>query len=149
MFDKLLSTLLGQADASAEDKSHAADVALAALLVEAARADGVYIDAERTMIDAILAERFGLDAAGAEALRREAERAADGAADLVQFTRAVKEAVPFDARVEVIEAIWRVAYADADRCGDEAALVRKLAGLLYVPDREVGLARQRVAKHLG
>ena len=74
----------------------------------------------------------------------EMSRLGPDAMDLVQFTRVVKEAVPFDERVEVIEAVWRVIYADGDRDYEESALVRKLCGLLYVPDRDAGLARQRV-----
>lgn len=127
-----------------EDAAHAGHVALTALLVEAAKADGVYLETEKAMIDRILSERFALDAAGAAALRAEGEEAQAEAVDLVGFTRLVKDAVPFEERIEVIEAVWRVVYADDDRDVDEGALIRKLAGLLYVPDRDAGLARQRV-----
>ena len=144
MLDKLLSLLGGAEAGSPEDSATAGRTAIAAILVEAAKADGVYLDAEREMIDLILAERFGLDAAAAAALRAEGEAAQAEAVDLVGFTRAVKDAVPFEERVEVIEAVWRVVYADGDRDMDEGNLIRKLAGLLYVPDRDAGLARQRV-----
>ena len=49
----------------------------------------------------------------------------------------------------MIEAVWEIAYADGTRDHDENALVRRLCGLLYVPDREAGLARQRVQRRLG
>lgn len=142
MLDKILSLL--RQEAPVPERDDAARIAISALLVEAARADDVYLDTERAMIDRILAERFGLDPAGAAALRTEGEEAQAEALDLVQFTRAVKDAVPFEDRIEVIEAVWRVIYADDERDPDEGALVRRLAGLLYVPDREAGLARQRV-----
>ncbi len=145
MIQRLINMLTGDEPEPPEETGHAAQVAIAALLVEAANADGIYLDAEREMIDKVLAERFGLPTADASALRSEGETAQKEAVDLVRFTRAIKDAVPFEDRVEVLEALWRVIYADDERDHREAALIRRLAGLLYIPDREAGLARQRVA----
>ncbi len=144
MLGELIGLLTGGQDTPKEDAAEAGRVALTALLVEAARADGQYLDSERQMIDRILMDRFSLDQAGASALRAEGEAAQAEAVDLVGFTRVVKDAVAYEERIEVIEAVWRVVYADDDRDVDEGALIRKLAGLLYVPDRDAGLARQRV-----
>lgn len=145
MLDRLIDVLTGRAEAEPAENENAGRIAVTAVLVEAARADDVYLDAERTMIDDILMQRYGLDEAAAAALRSEGETAQAEAVDLVRFTRAIKDAVPFEDRVSVIEAVWRVVYADDTRDAEESTLVRRLAGLLYVPDRDVGLARQRVA----
>lgn len=126
-----------------------ARIAIAALLVEAARADGLYEVAEREMIDRVLARRFGVTPFEAAGIRQDGEAVQAEAADLVRFTRAIKDAVPHDERYEVIEALWEVIYADGEREAHESALVRKLAGLLYVPDRDAGIARRRVAERLG
>lgn len=145
MLDRILS-MLSQPTAAPEDHASAARVAIAAILVEAATADGVYLEREKAVIDQVLAERFGLSPFAAAALRREGETAHDEATDLVRFTRVVKDAVAHEDRVSVIEAVWRVVYADDARDADEDNLVRRLAGLLYVPDRDAGLARQRVVE---
>jgi len=123
--------------------------ALAAILVEVARADGHYDRAERASIDRVLARRFGLAPAEAATLRADGEAAQSDAVDLVRFTRAIKDAIPHDERSEVIEALWDIVYADGTREMHESALIRKLCGLLHVEDREAGLARQRVAARLG
>ena len=123
--------------------------ALAALLVEAAHADGSYDAEESARIARVLAARYGLSAAEAAALRAEGEAAQAQAVDLVRFTRAVKLAVPHEVRVGVIEAVWEVVYADGVREMHESALIRKLCGLLHIEDREAGLARQRVVARLG
>ena len=67
----------------------------------------------------------------------------------MRFTRVVKNAVPHEERIGVIEAVWEVVYADGVREMHESALIRQLCGLLHLEDREVGLARQRVAARLG
>lgn len=144
MLNTLIKMLSGDAEAEPKDQTHAAHVAIAAILIEAAMADGVYAAEEQSKIGRILAQRFDLSEEEAAALRAEGQVAQSEAMDLVQFTRVVKDAVPFEERVGVIEAVWRVIYADGDRDHEESALVRKLCGLLYVPDRDAGLARQRV-----
>lgn len=138
-----------RAPAGERASPHDERAALAALLVEAARSDGDYDDRERARIDRVLAVRFGVSLAEAAVLRAEGEAAQAEAIDLVRFTRAVKDHVPHAERVGIIEALWEVVYADARRDMHESALIRTLAGLLHVSDREVGLARQRVAAHRG
>ncbi len=145
MLDRLINILTGAETVPDDEEDMAGRVAVAAILVEAARADEVYLDAERAMIDRVLAERYELTPGSAAELRAEGEVAQAEAVDLVRFTRAIKDAVPHEDRVSVIEAVWHVILSDDDRHQDESALMRRLAGLLYVPDREVGLARQRVA----
>ncbi|SDW32016.1 Uncharacterized conserved protein, tellurite resistance protein B (TerB) family [Albimonas donghaensis] len=126
-----------------EDESR---LALAALMVRAARADGDYEGREREVILSALAERHGLSAAGAESLLAEAERAEAAAPDTVRFTRALKRAVPIEARAGLLEAIWSVALADGRRDPEEDAFLRQLAPLLGVEDRDSALARRRAAR---
>jgi len=51
-------------------------------------------------------------------------------------------------RVSVIEMLWEVAYSDDLLTGDEDALIRRVAGLIYVSDRDRCEARQRVVQRL-
>ncbi|MEM6483350.1 MAG: TerB family tellurite resistance protein [Pseudomonadota bacterium] len=123
-----------------------ARLALMALLVRLARSDGHYDSFEVARITSIAEERYHLDAEGAEALRREAEALEAEAPDTVRFTRAIKDAVPYDDRVEVIEALWQVALADGSREAEEDALIRLAANLLGVKDVDSAMARQRVSR---
>ncbi|MEM7526492.1 MAG: TerB family tellurite resistance protein [Pseudomonadota bacterium] len=150
MFDRIMQKLMSAApDASRGLDAADARDAMAVILVHAARADGAYEVAERDDIDRILAARYRLTPFEAGALRRQAEEGEASAAGLQRFTSALKHAVPFEERVGIIEAVWELAYADGVRSAEESALVRKLCGLLYVEDRDAGLARQRVAARLG
>ena len=123
--------------------------AVAALLVEAATADGDYDDEERATIDRFLAALFGLDAAGAARARARGEAAQAGAADLVQFTRVVKTALSDAERMTLLEALWSVVFADGERDPYEDALVRKLTPLIATTDRESAEARRRVMQQRG
>lgn len=144
-----LFTLLTNAGPDAQLDEPDAQIAMAAILVAAARSDGSYDAAERAMISRILSQRYGLNVSEASALRERAELTDQQSSDLVRFTRAIKMAVPHEERVSVIEAVWEIAYADGQRSDEESSLVRRLAGLLYIEDKDAGLARQRVEARLG
>ena len=143
MFGKLLQDLLGPSPATVGPSD--ARLALAALLVRLARADGDYADTETRRIDLIVGTRYGLSPFEAAALRREAEILEGEAPDTVRFTRALKDAVPYEDRLSLMEALWQVALADTSRDADEDALIRLVASLLGITDRDSALARQRVS----
>jgi uncharacterized tellurite resistance protein B-like protein len=121
-----------------------ARLALSALLVRIARADGDYAAEEVHRIDRILMQRYGLSPQAVIALRKEAEALESEAPDTVRFTRAIKDAVPYEERVAVIEALWLVALADGARDGAEDALVRMVSSMLGVSDQDSAMARQRM-----
>lgn len=126
-----------------------ARLALTALLVRIARSDGEYASDEVARIEKIAASRYGLSDADANALRVQAEGLEAEAPDTVRFTRAIKDAVPYDDRAAVIEALWDVVLADGRRDEEEDSLLRMVANFLGVNDRDSALARQRVEKRLG
>lgn len=133
-------------DAQSAPAEHDAHLAMAALLVRVARADWDYSQAEKDRIDVILAARYPTE--DAAALRVEAEVAELEAADVVQFTRAIKRAVDHEDRNWVIEALWELVLADGDRAHEEDSALRKIAPLLGINDVDSALARQRVEARL-
>jgi len=121
-----------------------ARLALTALLVRIARSDNDYSDREKERIDRINARRYDLGPGAVAALRDEAEGLEAEAPDTVRFTRAIKDAVPYEDRLLVVKAMWEVVLADGERAQEEDALVRMAANFLGVNDRDSALARQDV-----
>jgi len=144
MFGDLLNRLLAPTPETLPDAD--ARLALSALMVRLARADGHYDADEHARITRILSQRYGLDDAGADALCVEAEALEAEAPDTVRFTRAIKDAVPHEARAEIIEALWQVALADGAREAHEDSLIRLVSSLLGLTDQESARARQRVMR---
>jgi uncharacterized tellurite resistance protein B-like protein len=149
MIGKLFAALGLTNDHGAATPQDESRLAFAALMVRLARADGHYDGREAAVIDAVLSDLHGLDAAGAAALRAEAEALETEAPDTVRFTRAIKDAVPYEERFGIVEALWRVALADEVRDHEEDGLMRLTANLLGVSDRDSGIARQRAAGRTG
>jgi uncharacterized tellurite resistance protein B-like protein len=120
-----------------------ARLALTALLVRIARTDGDYAPQEIDRIDRISRARYGLADHAALDLRREAEEIEAEAPDTVRFTRAIKDAVPYDERLGVVVALWEVVLADGVRDSEEDALLRMVTNLLGISDQDSARARQR------
>ncbi|MEO0916554.1 MAG: TerB family tellurite resistance protein [Pseudomonadota bacterium] len=123
-----------------------ARLALAALLVRLARSDGEYDATEISRIDAVLSKRYGLGPFEVGQLRSEAEVLEKEAPDTVRFTRAIKDAVAYEDRAKVVESLWEIVLADGTRDDEEDALMRLVAPMLGINDRESALARQRVER---
>lgn len=146
MFQRLLDRLTAPAPEPLPEGD--ARLALAALLVRIARADGDYSQAEVERIGRVLAARYGLSPFEAAKLRGDAEALEAEAPDTVRFTRAIKDAVPYEDRRAVIEALWEIVLADGERDTEEDALLRLVAPLLGVNDRDSNLARRKVQARL-
>jgi uncharacterized tellurite resistance protein B-like protein len=123
-------------------------VAVAALMVHAASMDDVFDQAERAAIERLLSKRFALDADAARALLAAAELASEQSSQLYAFTRLAVERMNEAERIGLIEMLWEVGYADGVLDADEDALIRRVAGLIYVSDRDRGDARKRVLRRL-
>ncbi len=129
--------------------SDAHRLAVAALLVEVARADGHFSSEERQQIEAVLGERLGLSAADVATLVAEAEGAAASASDWHGFTRELTRIYSEDERIAVLEMLWDVVDADGRVDSLEASLMRRLPPLLYVSDRDNVEARRRARERRG
>ena len=104
---------------------------------------------ERRTIERLVVARFGLDEDECRSLIAAAEAAVAESHQLYRFTRVVKDQFTPEERIELIEMLWEVAYADGVLHDYEASLLRRIAGLIYVSDRESGVARQKVLRRLG
>ncbi|HKY94579.1 MAG TPA: TerB family tellurite resistance protein [Kiloniellales bacterium] len=124
-------------------------LAVAALLVEAALMHAGFSEIERSTIERLLAERFQLDPAETRRLVESARVEAERSAQLFGFTSQVVRAFEEAERIELIEMLWEVAYADGRLDAHEDSLLRRVAGLIHVPDRARGEARLRVLRRLG
>ena len=119
-------------------------IAVAVLLVEAARMDDTFDQYERGTIEQLLEQKFELSHDETQELLRLAEERAERSHQLHPFTRLAVERMDPKTRIGLIEMLWEVAYADGKLDPDEDVLLRRVAGLIYVSDEDRIAARQRV-----
>lgn len=107
-------------------------LAVAVLLSEVLRADYEVDPQELAVLRQVLRAQFSLDEAEVDALIQEARQQVDQAVDHFQYVSLLNERYSYDQRVELIAAMWRLAYADHELAALEEHRIRRLADLLYV-----------------
>ncbi len=146
MFDKLKDFL-----ASHETQSPHPDLrtAIGVLLIEAAHRDDHFDPVERAAIVRLLSAKFALSPEECAQLTATCEATVAKLVQLHPYTQAIFENMSAEERIEVIEMLWEVAYADGVLDPEEDVLIRRVAGLIDVTDRDRVLARQRVLARKG
>ncbi len=143
-----MNSIDGGAKPSAAPKDALA-TAVAVLLARAATLDGSFEAKERAVVAENLCNRFDVSRDEIDRTLDEAVTSADEMVDLYGLTRTVKDRLDEDGRIELMEALWEVVYADGELHDYEGQLMRRLSGLLYISDRESGEARKRALAKLG
>jgi len=145
MFDKIKALLR---EGGLRTEGHAAfserDIAVAALLLEAADTDGDHSDAEHAALRDLVVTKLGHTPAAALQLLEAARIRQREAVELFRFTDAARRAMNETERGALVEMLWEVVYADGVLDPFEDRLIRSVAALLHVPDRLRAEARQRV-----
>lgn len=135
MLDRLrdfLEFVAAPAAGPSPDKGALVRVAVAALLVEIARADFDEQGAEDAAMAGLLARHFQLEAAEATALLEDARQAVDDAVSLRRFTAPLHAELPYAEKLEVVAMLWDVALEDRRLDKYEDYMIGKIAELLYV-----------------
>jgi uncharacterized tellurite resistance protein B-like protein len=128
---------------------HTLELATATLLAEVMRLDAEVTGEERATVLEAVRTKFGLDSQEAAELVRLAEAEAREATDYYQFTSLIRERYTPQEREEIVELLWRVAYADATLSAHEQHVIRKIADLLYVPHGAYIAAKMRAKEASG
>jgi uncharacterized tellurite resistance protein B-like protein len=126
-----------------------ARLACAALLAKAAHLDGQLDQGEEEAMSRLMVERFSIDAAAARSILEEATDDLEESNDIYRYTKVLRDSFDEAERIDLMEMLWEVAYADGVLHEFEAQLMRRLAGLLFVDDRDSGAARKRALGKLG
>jgi uncharacterized tellurite resistance protein B-like protein len=107
------------------------------------RMDSTVTAAETSSVAGALQTRFGLDAAQLETLMALAAEEAKQATDYFQFTSLINKHFSREQKIEVVENLWQVAFADGHLDAHEQHFMRKIADLLYISHADYVTAKQR------
>ncbi|MEH6582532.1 MAG: TerB family tellurite resistance protein [Halioglobus sp.] len=134
---KALKALFELPQAESENsREHRMQVAAAALLIETARADFTQDGQEEAALEVLLSGALELPAIEVHDLIALANQQVDEATSLYEFTREINDHYSADNKLRLIEAMWKVAYADGQLDKYEEHLIRQVAELTYVPHQD-------------
>ncbi|MBI5178062.1 MAG: TerB family tellurite resistance protein [Nitrospinae bacterium] len=125
------------AEGAAKAGGHDVRVAACAILIEMAGMDGEFSNEERNHILKHLEDTHALTPQEAEELLQTAARELKGAIDLWHFTNLVNQNYTKEEKLQVIEIMWQVVYADGRLDAHEDYLAHKLGNLLRISHGEL------------
>ncbi len=121
---------------SEESQQYRLNLATAALLIETARADFTQDAQEQAAMEQLLSSSLKLDKQQVHELVVTAENKVDDATSLYEFTREINDHYSPEQKIQLIKAMWTVAYADGKLGKYEEHLIRQVADLIYVPHQD-------------
>lgn len=121
-------------------------LAAAALMFHIIEADGEQHEKERKRLSEVLSQAYGLQGDELQALIDAAETADQEAVDLYSFTSVLKRHLDLPARLQFIEVLWEMVYADGEVGEIEDNIMWRIAELIGVDQQQrIGL-KLRVAE---
>ena len=106
--------------------------ACAALLVEIAFADKEFDLNERESLKKSLIESYNLEVDTIEEIVKDAENTVAESTSLYEYTRTVNDEFEYSDKLNLLENLWKVAYADNILDKYEEHLIRKISDLLHI-----------------
>jgi uncharacterized tellurite resistance protein B-like protein len=117
-------------ETQADKAQRSVNIAAAALLIETTRADHEISDDERIAVTRAVQKALGLSGGETAELIRLAEQQVRESIPIHEFTRLVERRFTRDQKLQLVQALWQVAFSDAELKAHEEYLVRKVAELI-------------------
>ena len=129
--ERFFTRRIDSADAvtSAEATDSSLMLATAALLIEISRADSVISPVETDMIIRSIRTTFSLSTDETDELIALAEEEVKEAVSFYQFTHLINKGFSYEKKLNVVELLWQVVFADEEMEKHEEYFVRKIADL--------------------
>lgn len=146
LIEKLKGALQRPRQSQEDNEQRALQLANAVLLVEVSHADFAIDQRELKAASARLAQRYGLSAAEAEALLGSAVAEQRQSVSMHEYLTIVNEHMSPGGKVQLVEDLWSIAYADGSLDPHEEHRIRKIADLLHVTHVHFVRGRYRASK---
>ena len=115
---------------------------VAALLIHAAKIDENFSNEEEKIIYQTLL-KIGANNEKIDEIIRVGKEIEKNSNQILEFTKEVKN-MSDENKIKIIEALWKIIYSNKKADIYEANLMRRLAGLLYVDNKTMGLIKEKV-----
>lgn len=149
MIDQIKQFFSTKIDEPDGEPVHQRQLAAAALMVEIMVIDRALDEEEQKIIRQLLESQFSLSHEEIETLVRLAHSEVSDATSLFQFTRLINDHFAMHEKRELVENLWRVAFADNQLDKHEEALIRRISELLYVSHTDFIQAKHRANQNNG
>ena len=124
------------------DKDNNLYVNIGALLIHVAKIDENYSEKEKEIIKKTLL-KLGLTNDLLDGVFKKSEETEKNSNQILEFTKEVKNKDE-EFKIKIVEALWKIIYADNVSDMYEMSLMRRLTGLLYLDAKIVGDIKNKI-----
>ena len=124
------------------NKDNSLYVNIGALLIHVAKIDENYSEKEKKIIKKTLLE-LGLTEDRLDKVFNKSEETEKNSNQILEFTKEVKNKDE-EFKIKIVEALWKIIYADNVSDMYEMSLMRRLTGLLYLDTKIVGDVKNKI-----
>ena len=143
MFDKLKSVFDKKIEEESEQFS-TVQIAISTLMIQTAVYDGTFDEQEKSKILELIKKYFNFNEDQKLTLFKIAMKVNDNSNDMQQFTSVLNHNLSEEEKLNIIEMLWKIIISDGHIDDYENALIRKISGLLYISDRDVGQIKKKL-----
>ena len=143
MFDKLKS-VFDKKIQEENEQFNTVQIAISTLMIQTAVYDGVFDEQEKSEILELIKKYFNFNEDQKLSLFKIAMKVNDDSNDMQQFTRVLNDNLSEEEKLNIIEMLWKIIISDGRIDDYENALIRKISGLLYISDKDVGQIKKKL-----
>jgi len=133
-----------ESDSHEKNEFERIQVATCIILLEVAKSDDEFSSIEEATITSIFKKEFDISAEAIEELMEIAKRKREDSVDLWEFTHLINENYSTEEKKKIVEAAWKVIYADDKLDSYEDHFVHRLAKLLQLGHSDLIEAKLKV-----
>ena len=108
------------------------DKTCASLIIEVALADKVFDESEINLLKKMLLDTYSLKLDDANELIANAEKTVNESTSLYGYTREVNDNFDYQSKLDLLDQLWRMAFADGNIDKYEEHVVRKISDLIHI-----------------
>ncbi len=123
-------------------KDNSLYINIGALLIHVAKIDENYSEKEKEIIKKTLLE-LGLAEDSLNNVFKKSEQTEKNSNQILEFTKEIKNKDE-EFKIKIVEALWKIIYADNVSDMYEMSLMRRLTGLLYLDTKIVGDIKNKI-----
>ncbi len=119
-------------------------IKICALLIHAAKIDENFSNKEKDIIKKTVIS-ISENKENINDILEKAEKKEANSNQILEFTKEVKN-MSHENKIKIVESLWKIIYSNKEADIYETGLMRKLAGLLYIDSKTMGIIKEKSRK---
>ena len=104
----------------------------ASLIIEVALADKDFDVTEINLLKIILKDSYDISPEKIDSLIESAESTVENNTSLYSYTREINDSLNYEQKIDLLDGLWKISYADGTLDKFEEHLVRKISDLIHI-----------------